>query len=458
MVRRLAFKTLSFGLLSSLVISASTISCEELREYFDKKQKNAYFYSCSSNDDGKINNLDISFNDKEKLKSESIEKIFSIDSLEYFGLNRVIINQNVIDKISTLKQLKELILYDLDLSESNFNFDSMNNLKKLTKLKVYEEKMGKPIFKMISNISNLKELYLSRAYSGSILINESDLKLLSDLYHLKILDIDEVDEEQESIKNICKYVNAEKVTINRFDVRDCSSDSDVSINECSELRSFMKNSNANARIGECEINNEGKLINVNIYGIEEELQSKILEKLFSYDTIKSLNFNNIKMNQKTVDKIISLSQLEKLTFYESKIANSKLNFDGFKKLNKVTELYVVEDKDFTRDVFEMITKFSNLNSLSLEHTGSGYTWVKEEDYKLLENLKSLESIEIDGNDAHINYCVGSIEKLYFNGHFHSCYSSDNKCEELKKDIEGYEYGNENIIDNCKTDDEGNVVS
>eukprot|EP00833_Pecoramyces_ruminatium_P009577 jgi/Orpsp1_1/1183609/evm.model.c7180000085942.1 len=107
MVRRLAFKTLSFGLLSSLVISASTISCEELREYFDKKQKNAYFYSCSSNDDGKINNLDISFNDKEKLKSESIEKIFSIDSLEYFGLNRVIINQNVIDKISTLKQLKE---------------------------------------------------------------------------------------------------------------------------------------------------------------------------------------------------------------------------------------------------------------------------------------------------------------------------------------------------------------
>eukprot|EP00833_Pecoramyces_ruminatium_P005025 jgi/Orpsp1_1/1179057/evm.model.c7180000067760.1 len=206
MFNKICFKALNFALLASLVLSKTFDSCEKLSSSIKKIEGKNIIFGCGINENNIIEYLEIYSNEvgNRKLKSETIKKIFSYDtltSLEYYHdfsaieedefpiskltnlerlvignsnrsyqdikyddskLKRYPINKNIIksipksvkilelseiamtqnnlDELSTLKQLKELNLVRLNLNELKLNFDGDKKFEKITSLSISEDK------------------------------------------------------------------------------------------------------------------------------------------------------------------------------------------------------------------------------------------------------------------------------------------------------------------------------
>eukprot|EP00833_Pecoramyces_ruminatium_P005133 jgi/Orpsp1_1/1179165/evm.model.c7180000068259.1 len=468
MFKRLAFKTLNFALLASLVLSKSN-QCDDYKKYIKSNGGDDKIVRvCETNENGKI--VDLLLVSDGAVKSKIIEKITSYDSIKSLGFDSV------------------------NLNEMEFNTDGFKKLKNVTSLFIAEDHtIKRKVFKFITKFTNLESLTLADNYNF-LTIDENDLKLLNNLKHLKELEYYDANPSQEAFRNVCKYVNIERVYIKDSHFVDCSPSKD----QCEALKKYVEESEGDDdNIYDCKTNSEGKIDNLSViaHNGKEALHENTVKEIFSHQSITSLiyihdyftieekelpianlknlkeltivNSNNghssgevgregrstrrfgiskniiknipksvkkldldgIKMSQRNIDELTSLTQLEELNLRDLDLNNLELNFDGIKKLNKVTKLYISEEKEINRKVFKIIAKFSNLKELTLEGTLHPLS-LKEDDLKLLKDLKSLKSLILTNvfeNEKPIkNICsLTNIESLTVEHEKKSCSSSSN---------------------------------
>lgn len=384
MFKRLAFKALNFALLASLVISKPTNQCDEFKKLAEKNKKSYDITKCNLNSEGKITKLYIITDD---------------------------------------------------------------------------EKMSKSEFEIISKFTDIEELTIESTTSN-LYIEFNDLLLLKSLKSLKSLDLDDVKihYEEGSSKYICSELDIEKIYTSGH-LQSCS----LSNNQCKQLKKYIEDLGEDSEfiVRYCNTDSFGKLsaLSVNVAKKGKKLNSKIIEKIFSYNTItdleyyhdyftiekdefpisrltkldrltiansnhghsslevgesgrgarrfgiskniiksipksvKILELNGIALTQKNIDELVTLTQLEGLILYELNLNELNLNFDGFKKLSNVIQLEVSEESEIKRAAFKIITKFTNVSDLGLEGTLHPLSF-KEEDLKLLKNMKTLRTLNV----------------------------------------------------------------
>eukprot|EP00833_Pecoramyces_ruminatium_P002994 jgi/Orpsp1_1/1177026/evm.model.c7180000059882.1 len=115
----------------------------------------------------------------------------------------------------------------------------------------------------------------------------------------------------------------------------------------------------------CIEDKQGNLIQLDINN-DDKIGDKEWERLLSYKTVKELKLYNIKKgyNQKIIDKIGSLTNLEILDIGSSSTFDKNLNFDSFQNLTKLKELFIGTNED---NVIEknIIKSFKSVNELNL---------------------------------------------------------------------------------------------
>eukprot|EP00833_Pecoramyces_ruminatium_P002303 jgi/Orpsp1_1/1176335/evm.model.c7180000057234.1 len=144
--------------------------------------------------------------------------------------------------------------------------------------------------------------------------------------------------------------------------------------DCKNLKDIAK---------ECEVDEQGKITYIGMYN-DSNIDDKGWEKLFSYNTVKTLHMSGIEtngFNQNIIDKIGQLTNLEELEMgYLSKY-DDDINYDSFGNLKKLTKLEIYGPA-LKKNV---INKLENLEVLDIRDA--------EIDENILEGIKSLKKIE-----------------------------------------------------------------
>eukprot|EP00833_Pecoramyces_ruminatium_P008343 jgi/Orpsp1_1/1182375/evm.model.c7180000081025.1 len=126
MFNKICFKALNFALLASLVLSKTFDSCEKLSSSIKKIEGKNIIFGCGINENNIIEYLEIYSNEvgNRKLKSETIKKIFSYDtltSLEYYHDFSAIEEDEF--PISKLTNLERLVIGNSNRSYQDIKYD-----------------------------------------------------------------------------------------------------------------------------------------------------------------------------------------------------------------------------------------------------------------------------------------------------------------------------------------------
>jgi len=179
----------------------------------------------------------------------------------------------------------------------------------------------------------------------------------------------------------------------------------VLANDCDDIKKFMKEKKYNKDdIKSCKVDSKGKVTALEIFNhdIREE---DYKNKLFSYKTIKKLNFTLLgsddlesresKKAESLPKSITNLSNLEELYLnlhhdtlgHQTGVSSISRNIlNKFKNLKKLNLYYVA----VTEGTIEDISKLSNLNDLTINFIGDDYL----ENYDPLKKLKNLTSLKL----------------------------------------------------------------
>jgi len=159
-----------------------------------------------------------------------------------------------------------------------------------------------------------------------------------------------------------------------------------------------------------------------------------------------------------------------------------LKYESFSNFSKVTKLSITEEREVNSAVFQVISKFSNLQELRLDGSLHPLT-IKKNDAMLLENIKSLRVIKLhnveEKSEGIIDICsFTKINVLYIEGKVAKDCSaaaaanvvstntsnantsttivSGNQCEQLKQSIKTIE-GINDFIKGCDPNGEGKIT-
>eukprot|EP00833_Pecoramyces_ruminatium_P018851 jgi/Orpsp1_1/1192883/evm.model.d7180000096644.1 len=158
----------------------------------------------------------------------------------------------------------------------------------------------------------------------------------------------------------------------------------------------------------CKEDDQGKLIILDI-AYDDNLSEKDWEKLLSYKSIKELNLYRIKkgFNQKNIDKIGSLTNLEKLDIGSSSTFDKNLNFESFQNLTNLKKLLIRSDEDKVIEK-NIIKNFKNLNYLYI-----GEAKLDEYDLSEISSVEKIEKLELNivSFEKNLNYDFKNINEL-----------------------------------------------
>jgi len=436
MFNRLAFKALNFALLASLVISKPTNQCDEFKKLAEKNKKSYDISECKLNSEGKITNLNIISDEKKMSKSEFeiLSKFTDIEELNIQGPSSLYIEFNDLLLLKSLKSLKSL------------NLDGVNIH--------YEEGTSKYICSEL----DIERIYVNKHVQSCSQSNNQCKQLKKD--------IEDLGEDSESIVRYCNTDRSGKLTVLTVDVAKGGKklnskviEKIFSYNTITELEYYHDYStiekdefpisrltnldqltivNSNHGHSSEEVGESGR--GARRFGISKNIIKSIPK------SVKILELNGIALTQKNIDELVTLTQLEQLTLYELNLNELSLNFDGFKKLSNVSQLVVSEESDIKRAAFKIITKFTNVSALDLEGTLHPLSF-KEEDLKLLKNMKNLRFLNVKNTfkdeEALENICsLTNIEYLMIDGkEVKSCEASQSQSPKISTNGQcGKEYG------------------
>ncbi|ORX49613.1 L domain-like protein [Piromyces finnis] len=277
-----------------------------------------------------------------------------LTNLETLTFDGIKINQNCIDDISSLGNLKNLSFYKSDFSE-NIDYTPISSLEKITKLtisksiKEYHDSDGIFPINLVKNLDGqLKDLTINH-YPES---DYEDVEEMTTIEKLNLgLDTDTVNLKKMSGLKEC-YIHFERMMATDL------INIDLTLPESENLNSLM------------------------IKGIQ--FTNGIIDEITEKTSIKSLSLSGgyKKLSYDKLNDLINLNNLEtlKLAVNDSDDESIDLNID-FTKFPNLKSLGLEEVK-FTNDTISNISKLVNLCELEL-----GYS---EIDAGLLNQLKSLK--------------------------------------------------------------------
>ena len=210
--------------------------------------------------------------------------------------------------------------------------------------------------------------------------------------------------------------------------------------DCYNIYNYLNENGYSANLRGCSTNSEGEVITLNIYPFC--LSDEILNIVFSYKTIETLNFNTRRDNQLNCLRLPSLTCEN---FYS--LPNLKtLNLTGMLRLNSnivaniprsVTSI-ILGNAVLTQEVVDELGKLTNLESLELIRTNVP----DNSNFKSFKNLKNLVSLSID-YESNDDTDFGS-----FSSYSHTMIKPNllKYCRSLKKLVINYGTFNKSSLD------------
>eukprot|EP00833_Pecoramyces_ruminatium_P008842 jgi/Orpsp1_1/1182874/evm.model.c7180000083007.1 len=379
MFKKLLFKSLNIALLASLVISKPVNECDEYSNYIKNNGGNGINVRCDVNDEGRIKLLYLEGNGKS--------------------------NSKIIEKIASYKSIESLTLEGMNLNKIKFKTDGFKKLTKVTFLDIAEEdKISNSVFKFITKFTNLQELNIRSVDEKKLSIKESDFKLLNNLKSLQYLDIYDVDQSKKPFDNVCEYVSIDYVDINDIAYPEICSLKD----KCRELKKFIDDMGEDSEsiISSCGSGLQGQLETIKFKATQgkEKLNPKIIEKIFSYDTIISLEYIHDYFTIEEDEFPISrLTDLEYLTIINSNHGHSSqevgekgrgarrfgISKNIISSIPDSVRVLTLEGIDLTQGNVDEIASLSHIGSLLLYELNLNELKLNFDGFKKLTNVTSL---------------------------------------------------------------------
>jgi len=177
--------------------------------------------------------------------------------------------------------------------------------------------------------------------------------------------------------------------------------------DCAEIYSLV----GSKYVPNCEEDENGK---VTLLEINTFLDQKIANRVFSYDSIKSLKYKhqNLENNKLFLEKLGNLEELDisiykaneykSLDYYSFNVHRGKFVKNGF-KLPKAIEKLKIEGIDLTQEFIDEVTTLLNLKELEFKYCDYHYV-----NFEGFSNLVNLSTLTIDEKIAD-NYtgCIGN---------------------------------------------------
>jgi len=240
----------------------------------------------------------------------------------------------------------------------------------------------------------------------------------------------------------------------------------VLANDCDDIKKFIKEKNYNKDdIKNCKVDSKGKVISLEIFN--HDIPKKDYDKLFSYNTIKKLNFtllgsDDIERKEskkaeslpKSITKLTNLEELY-LDLYHSTLGHqtgvSDLPLDVLPKFKKLRKLYLTYVSIGDKNLDEIAT-ISSLEDFTLDFIGDDYV----DNYENFKNLSKLTTFELKNvylskfpdfifslknlkkivipyvKEISKEFCkLKTVEYLYLSGYFESVPECLNELPKLK---------------------------
>jgi len=177
--------------------------------------------------------------------------------------------------------------------------------------------------------------------------------------------------------------------------------------KCNDIYNYLESQGKANNFYDCKMNNKGEVIEVRVYPYC--LENKQLDKILSYKTIETLEFtrpltddyylnydlikshfdcDSVPTNYELLSTLINLKYLDL-------VGATNMNINVITQIPKSIEVLKIGENypsymTLTQKMIDVMSKFTNLKSLTLEEVG-----IPEElDFKNFENLKNLTSLEI----------------------------------------------------------------
>ncbi|ORX56528.1 RNI-like protein [Piromyces finnis] len=412
----LILKSLSLCLLTSFVNSKALNECEEIKAYLGHE------VNCEVNKSGQVNSLTINI-DKNSTK-EQVEKLLSYDTvtnLEYkinLGFDEYE-EENYTDisfAISKLKNLEHLnIIYNkytnycTTFCESYYlntiKKDTLRELRKLKTLEIFGIKLTKDNIDEITSLENLEELSMKKCvYEKSI--NYKSFKNLKKLSKLTIYKSwfgfnyseNEENETYEFPNDLLSNTNS---SLKELDLSYLEMAEIENIPNVEKLVIGINNLNDSIHLKKLD-NLKDLEIEYIPYGPYGAITSPLNVEFPTSNNLEKLILNSIKLNDETMGKIGSLTNLReiKCIFCEFTISKNKQSINNLKNLQTLV---------MTRETFQgpsyinfdlQLSELDQLVELKIKDFTIGKNTLIE-----IACLPKLEMLDVNGS------------KLYEDSHF-----------------------------------------
>jgi len=200
--------------------------------------------------------------------------------------------------------------------------------------------------------------------------------------------------------------------------------------DCTELEEYYKNKDI-LYISNCEENDNGKIIKLNIYD-NEKMTDEDIEKILSYDTITNFRYAtghdgyDFESNPDKVDKLNDINKLTNLKNLKNlenlvieydasraigigayKYYLGEITKDTLKDLKSLKSLEIV-GINLSQDNIEEISSLTNLESLIFKRS----SFNKSDNYESLNELKNLKDLEFLNSNSNVpNELVNTIKSI-----------------------------------------------
>jgi len=396
MFGKIAFKTLNFALLASLVIS--TNQCEDLKSYLDKKERiTDLVRECEVNENGQIIKLDIDGLGKKKLKSDSIKKIFSyntITSLEYNHDYKTIEEDEF--PIAKLTNLKDLIISNCNYGHSSDEVGSngrgprrfgisKNIIKKIPKsvkkLDLKAIALTQDNVNELGTLTQLEDITFQELDFNNLDYDFSSFENLDKVKKLNVIEDSEI--KNGDYKVITWFKNVEDLTLeSTFHKFDIDESVFYSLRELKSLKILRLNE---------------------VY--EDDESQKVFDEMCNGASIEELYVNDKEV--KTCHNNLSSSQCKELkALIEKNEEGDLVNRCEADEEGKIIKLSInaLGERKLKSETVQKIFSYDSITSLTYDHD---YNTIDEDEFPIskLTNLKEL--VIINSNHGHSSDEVGS---------------------------------------------------
>jgi internalin A len=345
------------------------------------ENRNTYFKDTN----GKIISLNISYNEVEDINI--LENLIDIENLnlsnnaiediaclkKFKNLKILNLSNNAIIDIKPIIDLKELRELSLNNNQTIKDFSSLENLRNLRSLTLFNNRIGDISF--LKNLSYLNRLYLS---NNKIM----DIKVIANLKNLITLDLNE-----NPIEDI-SFING----LRKLKILQLIGNSSIKNFEELEKLSFL----SHLYISNCKLKNIAFLKNLKNLLFLDLSNNNDLNNCLAINEIKTLT--HLFLNQTSVTDLNFFENLTNLTFLD--LSDTKISdYSPLSRVYSIKKLHInsnrIENIEFIKDLILLDELYLNANKI--------------EDLSPLINLKQL--LELNLNNNHNIEDIKPLEKL-----------------------------------------------